>query len=243
MSRPYLSVIIPARDEAQRLPLTLIDIDRHLSRADFSYEIIVADNASTDATPEIVERFAELIPNLKLLKVEAVGKGGAVKAAMLEVQGEYRLFTDADNSTSIDQFEKMKVYLDQGYDVVIGSRAIRGAKLSPPQGIVKRVMGKMGNLFIQIVVLPGFWDTQCGFKVFSEAAVAKIFPLQRINGWGFDIELLALAKRLGFRIKEIPVTWVNDPHSKVGLGGYFSTLFETVKIRWWLWRDNYGLKR
>ncbi|MBI2011110.1 MAG: glycosyltransferase family 2 protein [Candidatus Colwellbacteria bacterium] len=242
MSRPYLSVIIPARNEAQRLPLTLIDIDRHLSEAGFPYEIIVADNNSTDSTPEIVERFSQLIPNLKLLRVEAVGKGGTVKAAMLEAQGEYRLFTDADNSTSIDQFLKMQVYLKQGYDVVIGSRVIKGAKMAPPQGILKRVMGKMGNLFIQLMVLPGFWDTQCGFKVFSEAAVKKIFPIQRISGWGFDIELLALAKRFSFRIKEIPVIWVNDPHSKVGIMGYFTTLLDTVKIRWWLWRNAYGLK-
>ena len=160
--KPYLSVVIPTHNEAKRLPLTLIDIDRHLSKAEFSYEIIVVDNNSTDATAEIVNRFSHLIKNLRLINYETPGKGGTVKYGMLEAEGEIRIFTDADNSTSIDQFNKMIPYFKQNYGVVIGSRDIEGAKLEPPQPWYKRLAGNMGNLFIQALVLPGIWDTQCG---------------------------------------------------------------------------------
>ena len=247
MTQPLLSVIIPARNEVKRLPLTLTDIDRHLSKAAFSYEIIVVDGISTDGTPELVEKFKDIIANLKLVKLETnEGKGGAVKRGMLEAQGKYRLFADADNSTSIEHFDKMLPYFKEGYDIVIGSRAVKGAKLEPPQPFIKQLLGKAGNLFIQIVVLPGLWDTQCGFKGFTEKAAMKIFPLQKISGappqgWGFDVEILALAKRLGFKIKEMPVRWVNDPFSKVTPMAYLGVLLETVKIRYWLWRNIYNL--
>jgi len=243
LKKPYLSVIIPAYNEAARLPLTLVDIDRHLSQADFSYEILVVNGGSTDNTAEIVERFSHLIAHLRLVNMENLGKGGAVKKGMLEARGEYRLFTDADNSTSIDQFQNMIPYFKEGYAVVIGSRDVRGAKLLPPQPWYRRLLGDLGNLFIQALVLPGIWDTQAGFKCFTEEAALKIFPLQRINGWGFDVEILALAKLLGFRIKEIPITWVNDPHSKVNAMAYFQVLFDTMRIRYWLWRKSYLVGR
>ena len=174
------------------------------------------------------------------------GKGGAVKRGMLEAQGKYRLFTDADNSTSIDQFNNMLPYFKQGYDVVIGSRAIKGAKLDPPQSFLKQLLGKAGNLFIQAVVLPGVWDSQAGFKAFTGEAAMKIFPLQKVigaspRGWGFDVEILALARRLSFKIKEMPIAWVNDPFSKVTPMAYFRVLWETVKIRYWLLRNAYKL--
>ena len=245
--QPFLSVIIPARNEAKRLPLTLVDIDRHLSEADFSYEIIVVDGASTDGTPELVKKFKGIINNLELIELEGdEGKGGAIKRGMLAARGKYRLFTDADNSTSIEHFNKMLLYLKEGCDIVIGSRALKGAKLDPPQPFIRQLLGKAGNLFIQIIVLPGIWDTQCGFKCFTEKAAMKIFPLQKITaapprGWGFDVEILALARRLSFRIKEMPVHWVNDPFSKVTPMAYFGVLWETVKVRYWLMRNSYDL--
>ncbi|MBI2506912.1 MAG: glycosyltransferase family 2 protein [Candidatus Colwellbacteria bacterium] len=241
----FLSVIIPVRNEVKRLPLTLVDIDKHLSKVTFPYEIIVVDGASTDGTPELVEKFKELIANLKLIEIgENLGKGGAVKKGMLEAGGKYRLFTDADNSTSIDQFDNMLPYFKEGYDIVIGSRAVKGARLDPPQPFIRQLLGKAGNLFIQLVVLPGIKDTQAGFKCFTEEAAAKIFPLQRVSGapprgWGFDVEILALARRLGFKVKEMPVHWVNDPSSTVTPMAYFGVLWETVKVRYWLARDAY----
>jgi len=243
MTKPFLSVVIPAYNEAERIPLTLIDIDKHLSAAKYSYEIIVVDDGSTDDTSGVVERFSQMIPNLRVVGYgENRGKGGAVKFGMLEATGKYRILMDSDNSTSIDHFDKMVPYFEDGYDVVICSRAHKESKLTPPQGIVRQLLGKVGNLIIQILVLPGIWDTQCGFKGFSDSAADKIFSLQKISGWGFDVEILALAKRMGFKIKQIPVVWVNDTASKVGASAYVQVLIETMRIRIWLWLDKYGIK-
>ena len=229
--KPYLSVIIPAYNEAKRLPLTLIDIDKHLSKADFSYEIVVVDNNSKDATREIASRFIPLIKNLKVIECKTQGKGAAVKKGMLEAEGDIRLFTDADNSTSVDHFFKMKHYFSEGYDIVIGSRDVAGARLEPPQPWYKRVLGDMGNIFIQLMLLRGIKDTQCGFKAFSEKAAQSIFSLANIVGWGFDVEILALGKKMGYKIKEIPVRWVNSAFSLVKPTAYLMVLLEVVKIR------------
>ena len=238
--KPFLSVIIPAYNEAKRLPLTLIDVDRHLSEVDYSSEIIVVSDGSKDATAEIVRRFSHLVKNLRLIdNEENHGKGWVVRRGMLEAKGNWRLFMDADNSTSVDQVSKMLPYFKESYDIIIGSRDIKGAKLVPSQPWYKRLLGNVGNLIIQVLVLPGIWDTQCGFKCFSEAAAKKIFSLAKINRWGLDVEALALGKLMGYKIKQIPVTWVNDFRSAVGLKGYFSTLLDVAKIRWWLWRDKY----
>ena len=149
MAKPYLSVIIPAYNEAKRLPLTLVDVDKHLSQQDYSYEILVINDGSKDATAEITERFLPLIANLKLINLpENQGKGAAVRQGMLAAKGNWRLFMDADNSTSISEFAKMIPYFKEGYEVIIGSRAVKGAKLRPPQSIHRQLAGKLGNLFI-----------------------------------------------------------------------------------------------
>jgi dolichyl-phosphate beta-glucosyltransferase len=240
--KPYLSVIIPAYNEAKRLPLTLIDIDKHLSGADYSYEIIVVDDGSKDATEEVVRRFSHLIKNLRLIdNKKNHGKGWVVRQGMLEAKGKIRLFTDADNSTSVDQFNKMIPYFREGYDVVIGSRDIEGAKLVPPQPWHKRLAGDIGNLIIQVLLLPGMWDTQCGFKAFTEEAAKEIFSIAKINRWAFDVEALSLAKKLGYRIKEIPVVWVNDPFSLVKPMAYFQVLWEVLKIKWGIVTNKYKI--
>lgn len=235
MVKPFLSIIIPAYNEAERLPLTLVDMDKRLSGVKYSYEILVVNDGSTDNTGEIVKKMVPAIKNLKLIdnRVNQC-KGGVVKQGMLLAKGEYRLFTDADNSTSIDHFEKMLPYLKSDFDVVIGSRAVKGSKLEPPQPFYKQLLGKLSNIIIQIVNVPGIWDTQCGFKVFSEKAAEKIFSVSKINGWGFDIEALALARHFGYRTKEIPVRWVNDIRSHVKFSAYLKTFVENVKIRWWI---------
>jgi dolichyl-phosphate beta-glucosyltransferase len=241
--KPYLSVIIPAYNEAKRLPLTLIDIDKHLSKADFSYEIIVVDNNSKDATPEIVKRFSHLMKNLKLVECPTPGKGVAVQKGMLEAKGNVRIFMDADNSTSIDQFSKMNPYFKEGYDVVIGSRDVPGAKMVPPQSWYKRLGGDIGNLIIQALLLPGMWDTQCGFKAFTEEVTRKIFPLIKTKHWSFDVELLSLAKHLSYKIKEIPVVWVNNPFSLVKASTYIQFFWEVLKIKWWLITGAYKIRK
>lgn len=240
MAKPYLSVIIPAYNEAKRLPLTLIDIDRHLSKEEFSYEILVVNDGSKDATSEIVRRFSFLMENLKVVDLaENKGKGAAVRQGMLSAKGNWRLFMDADNSTAVSEFAKMLPYFKEDYNIVIGSRSVRGAKLSPPQPLYRRLVGKLGNLLIQFLLLRGIWDSQCGFKCFSEEAAERIFPLTKINGWSFDIEVLALARHFGYRIKEIPVFWSNSFFSHVAPSSYLQVLLGMIKIWWRLKRGRY----
>lgn len=242
--KPYLSVIIPAYNEAERLPLTLAEIDRVLSVAEYSSEILVVDDGSKDNTAAIAERFGKIIKNLKVIKnKENHGKGFAVREGMFRAKGSVRLFTDADNSTSLEQFSRMMPYLKEGYGVVIGSRAVRGAKMAPPQPFYKRVLGRLGNWVIQLLVLKGIKDSQCGFKCFTEDAAKKIFSLAKMNSWGFDVEALALARSLGFKIKEMPVTWVNDPRSHVKLLGYLKTLRDVIRLKIWIWRNVYGFDK
>jgi len=242
MAQPYLSIIIPAYNEAERIPQTLVEMDRHLAHAAYSYEILVVSDGSTDDTAAIVENMKKLVRNLKLIDLkENVGKGGTVRQGMLLASGNIRLFTDADNSTSIDQFEAMMPFFKEGYDVVIGSRAAHGAKLDPPEPIHRQIPGKIGNLVFQLVLgLWGIRDTQCGFKAFTAEAAEKIFNISKVSGFGFDAEVLALAKRAGYRIKEMPVRWVNDTRSHVRASTYVHVLIETIKIRWWLSRGAYN---
>ncbi|MEK7636028.1 MAG: dolichyl-phosphate beta-glucosyltransferase [Patescibacteria group bacterium] len=243
MKKPYLSVIIPTYNEAKRLPITLIDINKHLSKINFDCEVIVIDNNSNDATYEIAERFSHLIKNLKVIKCNIPGKGGAVKMGMMEADGKIRIFMDADNSTSIDQFSKMIPYFNQGYSVVFGSRDIEGAELIPLQPWYRRIPGDIGNLIIQFFLLPGIWDTQCGFKAFTEEAAKNIFSKIKIMRWGFDVEVLSLAKSMGYKIKEIPVVWVNNPFSHVKASAYIQVLLDVLKIRWWLMRKKYKIEK
>jgi dolichyl-phosphate beta-glucosyltransferase len=244
---PFLSIIIPAYNEAERLPVTLVDMDKRLSGADFSYEIVVVNDGSKDNTAEVVQKIAKTIPHLRLIDNEKnQGKGGVVRDGMLAVKGRYRIFTDADNSTSIDQFEKMRPHLagQEGgeYDVVIGSRAVKGAELDPPEPFYRQLLGKAGNLLIQLLNLPGIWDSQCGFKCFTAGAAERIFSKTKITGWGFDIEALALARAMGYKIKEVPVRWVNKAGSTVGLQAYLQVFVENAKIRLWLMARRYDLK-
>jgi len=242
--KPYLSVIIPAYNEANRLPATLIDIDKHLREADFDYEILVVNDGSEDNTADVVHKFESVVKGLRLAGRETNrGKGYTVREGMREAQGKFRLFTDADNSTSIDHFFRMIPYLEgtegKKYDIVIGSRDIKGSKLMPPQPFYRRIIGNIGNIIIQIFLLPGIWDTQCGFKCFSEESAEKIFPLMKINRWAIDVEALALGKKLGYKIKEVPITWINDTRSRVKSSAYLGVLRDVLKIRLWLWANKY----
>jgi len=250
MVKPYLSIIIPAFNEAERIPKTLIDIDHRLEGVSYTYEIIVVNDGSKDNTAEVVTAMMKMVKNLKLIdNEENKGKGGVTKQGMLAATGDIRLFTDADNSTSIDQFQKMAAYFNKNgsfgvqnhYDVVIGSRAVKGSILDPAEPWYRQIPGKVGNLVIQALLLPGLWDTQCGFKAFTEESAVKIFNASRINGWGFDIEALALAKRMGYLIKEVPVHWINDTRSKVKVSSYIAVLLETLTIRWRFWTNWYTI--
>lgn len=236
----YLSIIIPAYNEAKRIPKTLLAMDAYLSSVNYPYEIIVVNDGSRDNTSEVVGNMAKIVKNLKLIDIKKNrGKGGVVRDGMLAAKGDIRLFMDADNSTSVDQIEKMIPFFKEGYGVVFGSRTVPGAKLEPPEPLYRRFIGKALNLLVQVLLLPGIWDTQCGFKAYTAEAAEKIFSVSKVSTWGFDAETLALARKFGYRIKEIPVRWVNDMRSTVRFSGGLQFLRDIVKIRWWIWTGAY----
>lgn len=238
--KPFLSIIIPAYNEESRLPKTLHDINICMQNVAYSYEILVVSDGSRDQTVSLTRDLSKEIKNLKIIdNTENHGKGWVTRQGMLAGTGEWRLFMDADNSTTMREFEKFLPFLEKGYGVLIGSRGVHGAELHPPQPWFRKIPGKIGNLIIQILLLPGIQDTQCGFKCFSATATETIFPLMKIDRWGFDVEALALARKFKFKIKELPIRWENDIHSKVGAGAYVSTLQEVFKIRWWIWAGKY----
>jgi len=239
-----LSVIIPAYNEEKRISNTLREIDKYLRQQPYEYEILVVNDGSKDATAQTVRTMEPEIKGLRLIDNEVnKGKGGVVRQGLLAAIGEARLFMDADNSTSVDQVEKMWPEFEKGFDVVIGSRDIKGAVLDPPQPWKRIILGDIFNLVVQIILgLWGIKDTQCGFKALSAKAVNRIMPQCKIDRWAFDPEILILARGMGFKIKQIPVHWINDPDSKVKLKGAIRMLREVAEIRWNLIAKKYSFK-
>lgn len=242
----YLSVVIPAYNEEKRIGATLLDIDKYMENQKYGYEILVVSDGSSDKTVDVVRKYKQLVRNLEVVdNLENKGKGAVVRQGLLAARGKYRIFMDADNSTTVDHVEKMWPLFEKGYGVVIGTRDKRdakGAEVAVRQPFHRRIIGDIGNLLIQIVAVRGIWDTQCGFKGFSEEAAKDILPRLKINRWGFDIEILAVAKRLNYKIGIVPVYWENDPASHVKFMGYLNTFRELFIVRWNLWRNKYNIK-
>ncbi len=241
-----LAIIIPAYNEEKRIGKTVRSIDAHLIDKRIDYEIIIVSDGSTDGTVHLIESMSREMKNIRLIHNDVNhGKGWVVRQGMLDTQAKIRLFMDADNATSIEHFDRMIPFFEQGYQVVIGSRDSKdaaGAQQSVPQHFIKRFLGNMSNILIQIIAVWGVWDTQCGFKALTDNAAIDIFSRAKIDRWGFDIELLMLARRLGYPIAKIPVLWVNDFDSKVKLSAYGKTLTELIQIRWWLLKGDYRIK-
>lgn len=230
----HLSVVIPAYNEEKRISGTLSDICSYLSGKPYEWEIIVVDNRSKDNTANVAQSHTNTCPQIRVVKEPRGGKGYAVQKGMLEAHGEYRLFMDADNSTTIGHLDVMMPYLSQGYDVVIGSIAVRGTKIlhGGEEPLWRVMLGKLGNKWIQLFAVWGIKDTQRGFKLFTAKAAKDIFPRVTIGKWGFDVEVLAIARTHEYKIKEVPVTWNNDPNSKVTIWTYPQVLLETLKVFW-----------
>lgn len=236
----FLSVVIPAYNEEQRLPDTLKATAHYLKKQDYTWEIAVVNDGSKDRTADLVREATVTDPRIQLLQYGTNrGKGYAVRFGMTHVTGQYRLFMDADNSTTIDHFEKFFPFFEKGFDIVIGSRDIPGAQIAIHQPWWKEKLGDLGNLWIQFWAVPGIRDTQAGFKIFTDKAADAVFSRLTIDRWGFDVEALAVAKRLGFKITEQPIRWVNDPNSKVSGRAYLDVLREVVQVRLNMWRGVY----
>lgn len=240
---PYLSVIIPAYNEENRIGKTLEAIYSYLRAQSYSWEILVVLDGVSDQTLAVLEQFAADKTQIRWIdRRENRGKGYTVRQGMLAANGQIRLFTDADNSTELFHFEAMQPLLENGHDVVIGSRDSKdadGAQQATPQPFLKRLFGNAGNLAIQAMAVPGIWDTQCGFKAFSAESAEKIFAHTTVDRWAFDIEALVLARRYGYKIGIIPVQWVDAEGTHVKPFDYVDTLWQTAKIRWRLLRGVY----
>jgi len=213
---PEISIVIPAYNEAHRLPGTLDRIERYLRETAVPAEVIVSDDGSRDDTAEVVRRRAAAWPPLRLVSAEQNGgKGAAVQLGMADARGRFRVFSDADLSVPIDDLEKLLKALRNGAGVAIASRALRASQVEVHQPWYRETMGKIFNKLVRIFVLGGVKDTQCGFKAFSAEVAERVFPALQTRGFGFDVEVLYRAQRAGYQIVEVPTRWINSPQSRV----------------------------
>jgi len=242
-SEPYLSIVVPAYNEERRLPQTLHSITSYLQTKNYTAEVIVVDDGSTDNTAAVVEGLAAKNPIIRLIRNEHRGKAYTVRTGMLAARGKYILFTDADGATPINEADKLLPYLEQGYDVAIASREGVGAKRYD-EPWYRHMMGRVFNFIVRILAVPGIHDTQCGFKAFRCKAAHDLFRNMQlyttqsgtIRGamlTGFDVEILFLARKWGYTIAEVPVHWYYGTDSKVHpLKDSWRNLRDVLCVRW-----------
>lgn len=236
MEQPFLSVIVPAYKEGDRIGRNLLEIDKYLKGKSYTYEVIVIVDGSPDNTAEVARNYALQIPHLRIIdNRENHGKGYVVRQGLLEAAGKWRLFLDADGSTSITHLDSFSAHFETGYDVIIGSRKIEGSFIQVHQPKHREIMGEGGNWLIRIVL--GLWsypDTQCGFKILSEKAAKEVASRMVVDRFGFDFELIALSLKLGFKVKQLPVRWMNEEGSTVSLtgpNGFIRVLIDLFKTK------------
>jgi dolichyl-phosphate beta-glucosyltransferase len=225
-------MIIPAHNEESRLPGTLQEIDQFLAKQAYSFEVVVVENGSTDRTLEIARLFEARLPYLRLFHEDQSGKGRAVRRGVLEARGEYRFFCDVDFSMPIDDVNRFLPPALEGVDVAIGSREAPGAVRynEPPY---RHLAGRVFNILVRLVALPGLQDTQCGFKCFRSPLAEEIFKRQTMMGWSFDVEVLFIAHRWGYKIVEVPIPWYYKSQSRVRM----------LNDSWHMGRDILAIRR
>jgi glycosyltransferase involved in cell wall biosynthesis len=240
---PFLSIIIPAYNEALRLPASLKQVEDFVAAQSYPVEVIVVNNNSRDATPQIAREFALVHAYARALDEPRQGKGAAVRTGMLAAQGEYLFMCDADFSMPIDEINKFLPPAVDAYDVAIASREAPGARrIGEPE--YRHLMGRVFNFIVRTLAIPKVQDTQCGFKVFRRAAAREVLPLQTIDGWGFDVEILFIALRHGFKLIEIPITWYYRPQTKINpVQDSVNMFVEVMRVRINGWRGVYGKKQ
>jgi len=242
------SVVIPTYNEATKekeMREHMKHIEEYFQKLGQAYEVIVVLDGPTDGkTSELVKEIAKDMPTMKVIdRKENRGKGFSVREGFMEAVGEIILFTDMDGATPIDMLDRFIPEFQNGADMVIGSRDLHESNVAVHQPKWKEILGDLGNYMIQIV--GGLWgikDTQCGFKAFTKESVQDIIPRTTVNRWGLDFELLIIGKKLGYKIKEVPVEWFDMGESLVGLSGYVSTFKDLFKVRWNLIWGVYKLK-
>jgi dolichyl-phosphate beta-glucosyltransferase len=234
VTTPFLSVIVPAYNEETRLEKSLPRLRDFLAAQTYTWEVVLVDDGSLDRTAEAAARF---FPDPERLRVVRNGvnrgKGYSVRAGARAARGDTLLLSDADLSTPMTELPKLLSCLQNGYDVVIGSRSLPESNVVTHQAWYREGMGRMFNKIVQAVALDGFIDTQCGFKCFRKKDIAPVFARMRIDRFSFDVELLFIARKSGLRIKEVPVEWHNVPHSRVRIvRDSANMLFDLFRIRW-----------
>jgi dolichyl-phosphate beta-glucosyltransferase len=236
-----LSVIIPAYNEELRLPAYLTEVLAYLETQTFSSEVIVVDDGSEDGTAAIVERLAAENPRVRLVRLpHNQGKGFAVKTGMLKACGRLRLFADADGATPIAELAGLKKEIEAGADAAVASRALRDDAHTVKTKYHRKLMGTAFNFIVRTLTVKGIHDTQCGFKLFTAETATTVFPLQSINDFGFDVEVLYICHKMGYRIVEAPVNWTDVPGTKVKLIRDSLRMFrDVVKIKLNDWRGVY----
>jgi dolichyl-phosphate beta-glucosyltransferase len=239
---PQITVIVPAYNEGGRIAPTLREIGSFLGNEGYEYELIVVDDGSSDGTYDVAHYITGEIPHLSIVRhPKNLGKGMAVKSGFLAAAGRLVFFTDADHSTPIQELPKFVAHVHDGYDVVIGSRALPGSVITERQRWYRENMGRAFNLLVRLLVVRGFYDTQCGFKCFVRDRCGEVFRKQALGGFCFDVELIYLAKRQGLRIAEIPVTWRNSADTRVHtLKDSLRMFRDLLRIRCRAIRGKYG---
>jgi dolichyl-phosphate beta-glucosyltransferase len=229
-----LSIVIPAYNESGRLGATLRSVRSYARARPHTCEILVVDDGSTDATADVAREHAAQDSSVRLVANGSNrGKGYSVRRGMLEAKGRFVLFTDADLSAPIEEADRLIGCLENGYDVAIGSRALRESRVGLHQPFLRENMGRVFNLLLRAIVMSGIHDSQCGFKCAHRAVVRDVFHRQTIDGFGFDAEMLYVAMRLGYRIAEVPVQWRNSSDTRVNmLTDPATMLVDLFRIRW-----------
>lgn len=248
-NNPYVSVVIPTYNEEVRkdkMKEHLESIVEYFKSKSLTYEILIALDGPKDNTAALAKEHAARLENVIVLdRKENMGKGFTVREGMMKASGEIIVFTDMDGATPIKMMDRfLPKFKDENFDIVIGSRDMAESDVKVHQPIWKEFLGNAGNLLIQMV--GGLWgmkDTQCGFKAFTKEATRDIIPRTTVNRWGLDFELLMIGKKLGYKIAEVPVDWIDSGDSTVGISGYISTFKDLFTVKWNMIRGVYQLDK